>query len=377
MTALGVFRDDVYNAGNVLTQAQVSAVVAVPGGGAGLALNSAASYEVGAGTAITGATGTVVNGNVALYPGTSETGFPPGVINGQNNINNAAAQQAIADARSAYNAGQALTGATVLSATTYELGGTSPAPGLYSVGTSATITGTLTLNAAGNPNAIWIFQIGSTFLPQNASVVLLTNGAQAKNVYFLVGSSATIGTTATVNGQILALTSVTVNNGATTNGMLFGLNGAVTFSGAATATSQGQGFLSVANFYTAGTMAGAQQVFVNQSGASGALTLATDTALNIIAWLQQVVAVAIKAQNTGVGSGLNPPVGVPNLFNLTYTLTISNFNTGTGVIALTGGAGVTLFGTTSSAVGASRTFVVQVISSNAVTMTSVGAANAS
>jgi hypothetical protein len=116
-------------------------------------------------------------------------------------------------------------------------------------------------------------------------------------------------------------------------------------------------------------MAGANQVFIEQSGNSGAQAVTTDTAANIIAWLQQAVAAQIKAQIAGLESGLNPPIGVPNLFNLSYTLTIVNSNTSAGVITLSGGTGVTISGTATVAVGASRTYVVTITSSNAVTLT--------
>jgi hypothetical protein len=132
----------------------------------------------------------------------------------------------------------------------------------------------------------------------------------------------------------------------------------------ATATTQ-----ATSTVYTASAMAGANQVFIEQSGNSGAQAVTTDTAANIIAWLQQAVAAQIKAQIAGLESGLNPPIGVPNLFNLSYTLTIVNSNTSAGVITLSGGTGVTISGTATVAVGASRTYVVTITSSNAVTLT--------
>lgn len=206
----------------------------------GLTLGTSVTYGVLGDTTVTNTGSSVITGDLGLYPGTSVTGFPPGTISGTENVNNGAAQAALAAAGSAYTAGQAMVGATVLSASTYDAGGTTIAPGLYKVGSSLAITGTLTLDGGGNSNAIWVFQIGSTFLPQNSSVISLVNGAQAKNVYFLVGSSATIGTSATIVGTIIANISITVTTSAAVTGHLFALTGAVTLdTNAVTATPAG------------------------------------------------------------------------------------------------------------------------------------------
>ena len=90
------------------------------------------------------------------------------------------------------------------------------------------ITGTLTLDAQGDPNAIFIFQAASTLITASASNVVLVNGAQASNVFWVVGSSATLGTYSALQGSILALTSITVTTGATLNGRALARNGAVT-----------------------------------------------------------------------------------------------------------------------------------------------------
>lgn len=144
------------------------------------------------------------------------TGFPPGQVNGTVYTADAVAVQAQNDLTSAYNnaATQPVT-ATIGT----ELGGTTETPGVYnSAAGTFGITGTLTLDAQGNPNAVFIFQAASTLITASASNVVLVNGAQASNVFWVVGSSATLGTSSTLQGNILALASITVTTGTTIDG---------------------------------------------------------------------------------------------------------------------------------------------------------------
>lgn len=127
-----------------------------------------------------------------------------------------------------------------------------------------------------------------------------------------------------------------------------------------------------ATVLAASAIAGAGDTYLASSGNATALAFTTDSAVNIIAWLQNAVAAAYKASLAGFGAGVQPPTGVPNLFNLTYTLTIVNNNTASGAITLTGGTGVTITGTNTLAVASSRTFVVIVTSPTTVTIQNVG-----
>ena len=127
-----------------------------------------------------------------------------------------------------------------------------------------------------------------------------------------------------------------------------------------------------ATILQASSIAGAGDTYLASSGNATAVAFTTDTAANIIAWLQSAVAAAYKAAFAGFGAGVQPPSGVPNLFNLTYTLTIINNNTGTGVITLTGGTGVTIVGTNTLAITTSRTFVVTITSPTTLTIQNVG-----
>jgi hypothetical protein len=134
-----------------------------------------------------------------------------------------------------------------------------------------------------------------------------------------------------------------------------------------TATTAASGVLA------ASALAGAGDVYLNSSGNAGAVAYTTDSAINIIAQIQIAVANAYKAGLGSFAAGVNPPPGVPNLFNMTWTLTINNQNNTSGIITLTGGAGVTITGTATIAIVTSRVFVVTITSPTTVTMQSVGA----
>lgn len=119
----------------------------------------------------------------------------------------------------------------------------------------------------------------------------------------------------------------------------------------------------------AALLVGGGDQYLAFSGQTTAQALTTDTAANIIAALQSVVATQYKAQFGSFSAGVNPPVGVPNLFNLSYTLTITNNNTTSGAITLTGGTNVTINGTNTIAINVSRTYVVNITGPNSITLT--------
>ncbi|MCM3922571.1 ice-binding family protein [Frankia sp. AiPs1] len=189
-------------------------------------LGTAAGYATLAGATITNTGITTVDGDLGLSPGTAVTGFPPGRVTGTIHAADSAALQAKNDLAAAYDAAAAIpTTATI----PVELGGTTETPGVYDspAGTFG-ITGTLTLDAQGDPNAVFIFKAASTLITASASNVNLINGAQASNVFWVVGSSATLGTYSILKGTILALTSITVTTGVTVDGRTLARNGAVT-----------------------------------------------------------------------------------------------------------------------------------------------------
>jgi hypothetical protein len=192
---------------------------------------TACSFGILAGSTVTNTSvpgGTNVSGNIGVWPGTAITGFPPGTLTGALHSADAVAMAAQGDLTTAYNnaAGAASPPGNLLPG---DIGGQTKPAGVYHTpaASSLGITGNLTLDGNGDPNAVFIFQIGSTLTTAAGSVNLI-GGAQAKNVFWQVGSSATLGTGTTMTGNVMALASITLTNGATLNGRALARNGAVT-----------------------------------------------------------------------------------------------------------------------------------------------------
>ncbi len=205
-----------------LLAASVTSAAAAPVG-----LGTAESFAVLAGAGVTNTGPTQITGDLGTCPTPAITGFPPGTVTGTIHAADAVACQAQSDLVIAYDdaAGRAPT-------TTYagptDLGGMTLLPGVYNSPTSLAITGTLTLDGMGDPDSVFIFQAGSTLITAPNSTVSLINGAQACNVFWQVGSSATLGVDSTFVGTILALTSISANTNANVQGRLLARNGAVT-----------------------------------------------------------------------------------------------------------------------------------------------------
>lgn len=184
-------------------------------------LGCAGPFAVLAGSTITSTGPSIINGNVGLSPGSALIGFPPGIINGTQETTTPIAAAAKLCLTTAFMDGQGRS----LNAISLpgQLGGLTLAPGLYSNSSSSGISGTgangiLTLDAQGNANAVWIFQLGSTLTTDPATSIVLAGGAQAANIFWIVGTSATLGTTSVFYGSILADQAITLNNGAVLNG---------------------------------------------------------------------------------------------------------------------------------------------------------------
>jgi hypothetical protein len=188
-------------------------------------LGAAAPNGIMAGTAFTCVIGGTINADIAISPGSTVTGFPPCVITGTQHLADAPAAQAQIDLTSAYNTLAGLPCPAANNVGTTNIGGTTKAAGVYCSATSIGVTGALTLDGGGDPNATFVFQAGSGLT--TAGNVVLINGAQAKNVYWQVGSSATIGTGSQWQGNIIALTSITLVDNANLTGRALARNGAV------------------------------------------------------------------------------------------------------------------------------------------------------
>jgi hypothetical protein len=194
-----------------------------------VSLGSAANFAVlGATPNVTNTGPTVVTGDVGVWPAASITGFPPGNAIGTLHFGDAVAQQAQTDLTAAYNdaAGRACPALNNLTGVVLGSGGTVPTlpPGVYCFASTAQLTGNLVLNGAG----VYIFQIGSGLTTASGSSTTLTNGASACGVWWQVGSSATVGTTTSLAGNVLALTSITLNTGASVSGRVLARNATVT-----------------------------------------------------------------------------------------------------------------------------------------------------
>lgn len=189
-------------------------------------LGTANNFAVLAGTTITNTGSSAVTGDLGLDPGSSVTGFPPATLTGTQHISDSISNQAKIDLVAAYNNAASQ---TPVSTVATELGGTTKTAGNYdSADGTFSITGTLTLDAQDNADAVFIFKTESTLVTANSSVIILKNKAQACNIFWQVSSSATLGTNSTFKGNILALTSITLTTGANVEGRVFARNAAVT-----------------------------------------------------------------------------------------------------------------------------------------------------
>ncbi len=220
LLALGVFASAFFATGVTASAAIVATVD----------LGTASADAVLAGSTVTNTGATTLDGSLGLSPGTAVTGFPPGLVLAPGTTNiypDPVAQQAQIDLTAAYTDAAAR---TIDATTTADLVGLNLQSGVYAgpAKSPLSLTGALTLDGAGDPTSVFIFQTDSTLSTSAGSTINLINGAQACNVFWQVGSSATLNTGSQFTGNILALTSITVTSGVTVNGRALARNGAVT-----------------------------------------------------------------------------------------------------------------------------------------------------
>ncbi|HTA38621.1 MAG TPA: ice-binding family protein [Candidatus Acidoferrales bacterium] len=214
--------------GQSASSPQVQTAALAPHALAPINLRSAALFAILAGSTVTSTGQTRIGGNIGIFPGTARTGFPPALITqGAFHSADGMAKQAEADLTTAYNAAMGLVNNPILVAG--NLGGRTLKPGLYkSTSGLAVSSGDLTLDGGGNPNAVWVFQMASTFNMTPGRKIILTNGAKPRNIFWAVGTSATLGTTCSFYGTLMAHQSISMATGTVMTGRALARVGAVT-----------------------------------------------------------------------------------------------------------------------------------------------------
>jgi Ice-binding-like len=298
-----------------------------PAFAAGPGLASAAAYSVLGGSTVTNTGSSVLSGDLGVSPGTAITGFSTATVGGATHAGDAQAAQAQADLTAAYTTTAGLT-PTQTSLGSALVGGVHD-PGVYNASSALDLSGAVTLDGQGDPNSVFVFQVGAGFTTASSASILLIGAAQACNVFWQVGTSATLGTNTTFVGTIMALTSITLDTGATVQGRALARNGAVTLDdnvfttpGCATtvtttpATSTPSTPASTATT-AAGTSPTVAATSAGAAGSAGALGAATSAAS---AAAQRAAIQARAGSTTGTTSTtLLASTGVPGLTLLLLT----------------------------------------------------------
>jgi hypothetical protein len=296
------------------------ATAATAAGQAPVALGSATTFAVLAGSTATSTGGSTVNGDLGVNPGTTLTGAP--TVNGTIHLGDAAAIAAQGDLTTAYNDAAGRTfGAVTLAG---NLGGQTLIPGLYKSTSSLEISsGDLTLDAQGDANAVFIFQIASTLTMTASRQVILSGGAKAVNIFWQVGSSATLGTGSVLKGNILALTTIALQTGTTLQGRALARNGAVTLD----ASTVGLGIPADTTRPTVSSTdpaIAATGVAINKKIAATFSEAMDPSTINTTNFTLRQGATLVPGTITYVGTTATFAPASPLAINTTYTGTITN-----------------------------------------------------
>jgi type VI secretion system secreted protein VgrG len=286
-------------------------------------LASATGFAVLASSTITAAGTTTVNGNLGLYPGTSVTGTF--IISGTSHVADSTAHLAQTSALSAYTDLQSRTGAINESGNVLGTGGTVPVltggggTNVYQFTSSAQITGTLTLS--GSATDVFIFQIGSTLTTAASSSVILSGGVLPQNVFWAVGSSATLGASSSLQGIVIAQASISVGASASTTGALLALTGAVTFAGTGNSVTD----------IVVGTAGTSVSAFPSTSLSGGTLIL------NIDGGAPHTITLGSDLSGSAVAADIQSQIRALFPLNPSYSGFVAAFNSLTGLYTLTSG----------------------------------------
>jgi hypothetical protein len=294
-------------------------------------LGTASSFAVLAGSGITNTGATTITGDVGTFPTTAETGFGSVTLNGANDAGNSVTQGAKNDLVTAYNDA---TGRTPVSTIPTELGGSTLSGGVYnSAAGTFGLTGTLTLNGQGDASTVFIFDAASTFITASSSNIVLENGAQACNVFWVVGSSETLGTNTSLVGTTLALTSITLDTGATVAGRELARNGAVTMD---------------ANTITVPICSASAPTTTVPATTTTTTAATTTTVKSTTTTVPATTTTTVKSTTTTVPATTTTTEVVPSGFPATGAGGTSDTKDGNllwfGMIALLGGAGAAIIG---------------------------------
>ncbi|MET7460681.1 DUF4082 domain-containing protein [Nonomuraea sp. NPDC005501] len=278
-----------------------------------VSIGTADSYGVLAGSSVTNSNQTTVAGDLGVSPGSTVSGFPPGTVTGSVHAGDSAAAQARSDAVAAYNE---LAGRSPDATIATQLGGTTRSPGVYN-STSGTfaLSGTLTLDAQNDPDAVFVFQ-ASSLTTANVSNIDLAGGAQADNVFWQISGSTTLGTQSTFRGDVLGQGSVTVSSGAAVYGRVFSLNNTVALQG----TTSGPATRVTVPDDPKSTTSVSSSLNPSRTGDSVTFT-ATVRGVGVMSSIVPVGQVVFKDYDTVIGSDTNSSLAPA-------TLTVSDLRAG-------------------------------------------------